>query len=147
MTRWRTSPRALACLTIPFVIGGALWGPIMGRAAVASDVNGYGIFELDGNVAHDASTVAPLDWAPGTTTTTAGGGLLNADTSQAQSPGTAFTTPSGDTATLITSTFFSATAGPDLAFITGGSKDANNPAGNWQCTVKPVTPKDEIQNA
>ncbi|TMC48405.1 MAG: hypothetical protein E6J14_11665 [Chloroflexi bacterium] len=122
----------------------------MGGASGIPDVNGYGIFELDGNVTHDATTVAPLDWAAGTTSATAGGGLFNADSSQAQSPGTTYPVPSGpggDTATLITSKFLADTVGPDLAFITGGSKDLKNPAGNWQCTVKPVTPKDEIQNA
>lgn len=35
----------------------------------------------------------------------------------------------------------------DLAFIGGASKDTIDPNGNWSCTEKPVTPKDEIDNA
>ena len=49
-------------------------------------------------------------------------------------------------APLVDSNFFSDSTSPDNAFISGASKDGID-SSNWQCTAKPVTPKDEIFNA
>ncbi len=118
-------------------------------ATIIQDVNGFGIFELDGNVAHDSTTIPPYDWAGGTGLS-AGGGIFNNDGTPALTAGTATTITIGGnvgTATYLASIFLDDSVGSDLAFITGGSKDIFNPQGNWQCTVKPVTPKDEIGHA
>ena len=88
------------------------------------DVNNAGVFELDGDVTHEAATTPPYDW---TNLFTSAGAPISV-------------------AGLINSTFTADPTTNDFAFITGSSKD-NIDTSSWMCTVKPVTPKDEIQNS
>jgi hypothetical protein len=88
------------------------------------DVNNAGVFELDGDVTHEASTTPPYDWT-------------NLFTSSGQRI---------QVANLVNSAFIPDPTTNDFAFISGSSKD-NIDVGSWLCTTKPVTPKDEIQNS
>ena len=139
-----------------FVFQGAASG------TTAPDINGAGVFELTGQVCHESSTVPPWHWAnqqcpdnlPGPASPV---GLFNSDYTQAVAPGTTVGSKTlvndilcNDALTTTTCPDNGTAAGlatNDLAFISGSSKDGINPGGNWQCTVKPVTPKDEIDNA
>jgi hypothetical protein len=100
----------------------------VGRALAAgggTDVNNAGVFELDGDVTHEAATTPPYDWANLFTSTGARVTGL---------------------ADLVNSTFTPDPTTTDVAFITGSSKDTID-VSSWMCTTKPVTPKDEIQNS
>jgi hypothetical protein len=106
----------VAAALIP-VFAFAIGGPVF-------DVNNAGVFELDGNVAHDAATTPPYDWSD---LFTSSGSSIHV-------------------ANLVNSVFLADPATNDFAFISGSSKDGID-VSNWLCTVKPVPPKDEIQNS
>jgi hypothetical protein len=142
--------------------GVAVWQ--MARSSAAPgvfDVNGAGLQELDGNVCGDtANSAPPWDWANQNcdgSTLTKTVGLFNKDFSQTTPLSDASGRTIADSIICNDSTSTSsclqgaATAGQaltnDLAFISGSSKDPIDPNGNWKCTTKPVTPKDEIDNA
>jgi hypothetical protein len=97
-----------------------------GRASAAggTDVNNAGVFELDGDVTHEAATTPPYDWSDLFTST----GQPN------------------QVAGLASSAFIPDPTTNDEAFIIGSSKDPID-ISSWQCTSKPVTPKDEVQNS
>jgi uncharacterized repeat protein (TIGR01451 family) len=144
-------------MTIGAMIG--LFAVSSGEALAAPtfDVNNAGVFQLDGNTCNDAASVPPWDWAnqncPGVSAK-APVGLFNSDFSQALTTGATGPAAFGPAQLRNSIICNDAQATPtcpftsDLSFQTGGSKDGTNPSSGWQCApVKPVTPKDEIDNA
>jgi hypothetical protein len=77
-----------------------------------------GVFELDGDVTHEAPTTPPYDWSD-----------LFTSTGQPK-----------QVAGLASSAFIPDPTTNDFAFITGSSKDPIDIT-SWQCTTKPVTLK------
>jgi hypothetical protein len=143
-------------LTIGAVLG--VFAVSTGRALAVPtfDVNNGGAFQLDGNVCNDAASVPPWDWANQNctgVTATPPVGLFNADFSQALTTGAMGAAAFGPAQlrnSIICNDAQATSTCPfttDLAFQGGGSKDGTNPATGWSCTAKPVTPKDEIDNA
>jgi hypothetical protein len=112
-----------------FIAGLVLQNVERAGAASSPDVNNAGVFELDGDVTQE--TPPQLDWTNLFTPVNTAVGAVPV------SPA-----PPG----LLDSSFSADTNGTDVAFVTGSSKDGLDTTG-WVCTTKPVTPKDEIQNA
>src|SRR5260370_21924317 len=93
--------------------------PVFALGATDPDVNNAGVFELDGDVTHEASTLPPYDW---TNLFTSAGAPI-------------------PVAGLIASTFTADPATNDFAFITGSSKH-NIDTSSCLCTANPITHKD-----
>jgi uncharacterized repeat protein (TIGR01451 family) len=103
---------------------GLVWAAQPGVA-----VHDTGMFELDGNVGHDAATTLPYDWAS----------LFGAG-------GSRLVTPDPDNGPLLASGFISDAAVADSSYF-ASNKDTE-PIANWGCTVvNNPTNKDDLLNA
>jgi uncharacterized repeat protein (TIGR01451 family) len=96
-------------------------------------VHDTGMFELDGNIVHNAGSTPPYDWAS----------LFDA-------AGHQVVTPDPVNGPLLASTFIADATTPDATYFTqngAGVKDIQ-PIANWGCkTQNNPTPKDDLQNA
>jgi hypothetical protein len=119
----RSALRRLSLVGLAALAVGVLMGPVTALA-----VHDTGVFELDGNIAHDGTST--YDW----------GNLFNASGQSIVAPN----------AVLLNSTFLKDYAVPDPTYFSsngGGVKDVN-PISNWGCvTINNPTPKDNLQNA
>jgi hypothetical protein len=133
LTHWKRKWYGRATLAVAAVSIAGLMLQNAGRAGAAPipDVNNAGVFELDGDVTHEAPTTPPYDWTDLFTPVNTPVGAVPVSPAPAA---------------LVDSSFSADTNGTDVAFLTGSSKDGLDTTG-WACTTKPVTPKDEIQNA
>jgi hypothetical protein len=122
-TRWRR--RAAGMITSGLLTAGLLlWGA---QASLA--VHDTGMFELDGNIAHDAGTARPYDWAS----------LFDASGDQLVTPDL--------NGPLLASGFFGDAAQPDKSYFAASDKDIDG-IGTWDCkTQNNVLNKDDLQNA
>lgn len=101
-----------------------IWG-----AQASFAVHDNGMFELDGNIAHDSGTTPPFDWAS----------LFDASGNQVATPDL--------NGPLLASGFFSDAAEPDPSFFSGSVKDGDS-IGSWNCkTQNNALAKDDLQNA
>jgi hypothetical protein len=106
--RW--SGRASLAVVVIFIAGLVLQNVERASAANPPDVNSAGVFELDGDVTHEAATTPPYDWTK----------LFTAVGAVPVSPA-----PAG----LLDSSFSADTNGTDVAFVTGSSKDGLDTTG------------------
>src|SRR5258708_30576774 len=97
----------LGLLVIGAMVAAAII-PVFALGATDPDVNNAGVFELDGDVTHEASTLPPYDW---TNLFTSTGAPI-------------------PVAGLIASTFTPDPATNDFAFINGSYK-ANSDTSSW----------------
>ena len=104
-------------------------GALVWAAQPSLAVHDNGMFELDGNIAHNSATTPPFDWAS----------LFDASGNQLVAPDL--------NGPLLASGFFSDAAQPDPSFFAGSVKDLDS-IGSWDCkTQNNVLDKDDLENA
>ncbi|HEX6488122.1 MAG TPA: LPXTG cell wall anchor domain-containing protein [Candidatus Dormibacteraeota bacterium] len=126
----------------------ALISPANNCTALAPcyDINNYNLFQLSGDMNHRATTGNSLAWSDifngsGANGSPPAGSLALGTTIVGKNK--AGTT---DTYTLIGDTFIN-DSGTDPALFGGTTTKDITDISQWRCTPKPVTPKDEINNA
>ena len=121
--------RAFVRRWIVAIVAATLFISGMALAQSSFAVHDTGMFELDGNIAHDSATTPPYDWAD----------LFNPD-------GTQKVIPDPVNGPLLASTFANDTTVPDKSYFQS-NKDVQ-PMADWGCaTINNPTPKDNLQNA